>query len=143
MLLGHYCVKYIHITSNSKLPNISNLKPYKCVVVINDKMTESRQAEISSWLVTSGCLYMMAWGNNCSSWDDSVDLANLEQFDFGVIPNDKFVMTTWHESAPLKEAFEHCKYAAHHPIHDLDNVVILHLAEQASDDRYKQEYIDA
>lgn len=51
-------------------------------------------------------MYMMAWGVGCSSWDDSVDLANLEQCGFGDIPDEAFVMTTWHERDTLQQVFE-------------------------------------
>jgi hypothetical protein len=70
---------------------------------------------------------MMAWGPGCSSWDDSVDLANLEQFNFGEVPDDRFVMTTWHESEPLLEVFEFSKFTAMHPTIEIENTLILHV----------------
>ena len=84
------------------LPDISNLNPFRAVVAIEETVTQEWQSEVSRWLVESGCLYLMAWGNNCSSWDTSVDIANLEAFDYEDIPEVNFVMTTWHEDEPLK-----------------------------------------
>jgi hypothetical protein len=55
---------------------------------------------------------MLAWGRDCSSWDDSVDLANLQAFDFGDIPPNEFVMTTWHEEDSLAEVFQFAKQHA-------------------------------
>jgi hypothetical protein len=49
-----------------------------------------------------GCLYMMAWGIDCSIRDDAVDWANISDFDFKPIPPERFVMTTWH--APAKRS---------------------------------------
>ena len=40
-------------------------------------------------------------GHDCSSWDDSVDYANIE-FEPGLTP-DKFVMTTWHDDDTVDE----------------------------------------
>lgn len=70
---------------------------------------------------------MMAWGDDCGSWDDSVDMANLEAFDFGDIPDDDDVMTTWHENDSLKETFRFAKALARHPTVELSNVLILHV----------------
>ncbi len=78
---------------------------------------------------------MMAWGEDCASWDDSVDLANLEGFDFGEIPDDEFVMTTWHENEPLRQVFWFAKEVANHPAVKLDNFLILHIG--ADDKRAK------
>ncbi len=72
---------------------------------------------------------MMAWGTNCSSWDDSVDLANLEAHNFGDIPEDSFIMTTWHEKEELAETFEFAKHSAHHPSVELEDLLIIHVGE--------------
>jgi hypothetical protein len=45
---------------------------------------------------------MMAWGRECSSWDDSVDWANIDKFGDSPIPDDECVVTTWHEDEPAK-----------------------------------------
>ncbi|WP_456107224.1 DUF7684 family protein [Peristeroidobacter agariperforans] len=108
-------IEYQPVTEVGTLPDVRALAPYKCVVIIESSVSVARQVEISRWLVDSGCLYMMAWGPGCSSWDDSVDLANLEQFDFRDVPEDNFVMTTWHESESLSEVFGFSKFAAMHP----------------------------
>jgi hypothetical protein len=55
---------------------------------------------------------MLAWGLDCSSWDDSVDLANLQAFDFGDIPDHEHVMTTWHDEESLAEVFQFAKQHA-------------------------------
>ena len=73
-------IRYIQIQNNSDLPDIKNLNPFRAVVVIDEAISDEWQIKTSKWLVNSGCLYMMAWGNDCSSWDDSVDYANLEEW---------------------------------------------------------------
>lgn len=120
-------VQYIRIGANDPLPDLRKLAPYKAIVIIE---SDKRQEEISRWLVESGCLYMMAWGPRSTTWDDSVDHANLEQFGFGDIPDDSFVMTTWHDDESLEEVFRFSKTHATHASKELSNTVLLHLAEQ-------------
>jgi hypothetical protein len=74
---------------------------------------------------------MMAWGRACSSWDDSVDEANLAAFDFGDIPDESFVMTTWHEGEPLEEVFWFAEHAAIHPMMELTRTIIVHITANA------------
>lgn len=103
-------------------------RPFLALVVIRDEVTPEWQWAISKWLVAAGCLYMCAWGPGCSSWDDSVDYANLEAFSYGEIPEDRFVMTTWHDGEPLEEALWFAKYAAQHPTVPLDLALIVDIA---------------
>ncbi|MDD5058648.1 MAG: hypothetical protein PHQ60_12330 [Sideroxydans sp.] len=121
-------VKYFQILSGSEPPDISALKPFRTVVIVEDEFTPEWQSTIATWLVKSGCLYMMAWGKDCSSWDDAVDFANLEEFNFGEIPEDKDAMTTWHENEPLNEVFWFAKNSAHHPSIDLPNTILLDIS---------------
>jgi hypothetical protein len=117
--------EYIPLRSGSLLESTERFRPFKCVVLISEDVTAEWQQAVSRWLVASGCLYMMAWGVECSSWDDSVDLANLEQFDFGEIPDAEFVMTTWHRDEPLEDVFHFAKFAANHPTVEVENLVVL------------------
>ena len=80
---------------------------------------------------------MLAWGNACSSWDDSVDIANLEEFDYGEIPEAKLVMTTWHEKESIKEVFWFAKNNAFHPLVELKNTLLLDIAFLS----HKKEYL--
>ena len=93
-------------------------------------------------MVRVGCLYMMAWGVACSAWDDSVDEANLEAFGYGHIPEDRFVMTTWHERDPLEEVFWFAKYNAHHPTAKLDQTVILHIGGEEKKHEFLSSYAE-
>ena len=136
-------MEYLQIVPESKLPDISKLNPFRAVVVIDESVSPEWQKNVSSWLVKSGCLYMMAWGKDCSSWDDSVDLANLEAFDYKDIPEDKFVMTTWHEDEPLKEVFWFSKNNAFHPEVELPNTLLLHIAQKNREQEMLSEYSGA
>jgi hypothetical protein len=123
-------VKYIRLQSGDNLPAISDLQPFKAILVIEDDVSQIWQWDVSRWLVVSGCRYMMAWGPECGSWDDSVDEANLEAFNYDVIPQDHSVMTTWHEDEELSEVFWFAKHRAHHPAHELKNTVIVHISRE-------------
>ena len=120
-------LRYVKIQDGESLPDVGDLKPFKAIVVIENRPSREWLHRASRWLVDSGCLYMMAWGDDCESWDDSVDLANLEAFDFGDIPDEEDVMTTWHDSESLEDVFRFAKASAHHPTVALDNVLILHV----------------
>ena len=120
-------VTYLRIQPEAALPAVSTRLPTRVVVVADSEVSPKWQAVVSTWLVQSGCLYMMAWGNNCSSWDDSVDMANLEEFKFGQIPEDRFVMTTWHTDEPLAEVFWFSKNNAFHPTVELEHTILLHI----------------
>jgi hypothetical protein len=73
---------------------------------------------------------MMAWGEKCSAWDDSVDYTNLQQFNFVDILDDDFVMTTWHSNEPLHAFIWFAKVCDYHPIVDLPNTLILLISSQ-------------
>lgn len=124
---------YLHLAPEAVLPDITSLAPFRAVLIIEAVVAPTWQATVSEWLVRSGCLYTMAWGLGCSSWDDSVDMANIEQFEFKEIPEDKFVMTTWHDDEPLSEVFWFCKNSAFHSTIDLSNTLLLHIAARAKE----------
>jgi len=131
---------YLQVLPNSTLPEITNLCPFRAIVIIEEDVTVNWQTKVSEWLVSSGCLYMMAWGKNCSSWDDSVDYANLEEFDYGEIPKDKFVLTTWHENESLKEVFHFSKYSAFHLIVEIKNTLLLHISKTNNELAFLADY---
>ena len=111
----------------SQLPTIGQLGPFKAVLVLEQAVAQDWQDQVSEWLVRSGCLYMMAWGEECSSWDDSVDWANITVTGLDDIPDDQFVMTTWHDDEPLAETFWFAGWTAHHPTVSLEDVIIIHI----------------
>src|SRR5262249_29202922 len=103
---------YVHLRSGEPVPHLDSSQPFKGIVVIEDDVTSEWQASVSDWLVRNGCRYMMAWGHGCSEWDDSVDLASLDCFGYGETPEDKFVMTTWHNKETLEDVFWFATHAA-------------------------------
>ncbi len=123
---------YLHVQPNGELPNWRADGPFRCVVIVQADVSPDWRSRVSDWLVDAGCLYMMAWGSECSRWDDAVDDANLAAFDYGDIPEDRFIMTTWHENQPLSEALWFAKELANHPTVALRDTLLLHIAPNAS-----------
>jgi len=119
---------YFHVQPDAALPGIGYLAPFRAVVIVEEDVSAEWRTDVSDWLVRSGCLYMMAWGRDCSLWDDAVDWANIDHFLFKDIPEDRFVVTTWHDGDPLDEVFSFCKRLAIHPAVELPQVILLHIA---------------
>lgn len=136
-------VKYLQLEPRQKIPDISALNPFRAVLIIEETFTSEWQMQISNWLVSSGCLYMMAWGYKCITWDDSVDTANLEQFNYGDIPEDKFVITTWHENEPLKEVFWFSKHSAMHTKVEINKTLLLHITTESNEKYLLDKYAKA
>jgi hypothetical protein len=134
---------FVRLGSQDSPPDVSHLRPYKAVLVLESKVAPDRQAAISKWLVRTGCLYMLAWGVECSSWDDSVDLANLEAYDFGDIPEESDIMTTWHEGEPLQEVFWFAKNSAEHPVIPIENTLVIHFSDLNRADELKRQFDNA
>ena len=121
---------YVHLPPNGALPDISAYSPFRAVLVIEEVVAVEWQLLVSDWLVDSGCLYMMAWGIDCSSWDDSVDYSNILTWDCEEIPDEASVMTTWHERDSLEEVFGFCKDHANHSVVELRHTLIIHVSIQ-------------
>lgn len=123
-------LEYVHLRPGDIPPSLDDAAPFRAIVVIDAYVTREWQHQVSDWLVRAGCRYMMAWGKDCSAWDDSVDLAVLEKFDFGEIPQDDFVMTTWHADDTLDEAFWFSQFCAMHPSLELEKTYIVHISPE-------------
>ena len=119
---------YLFLQPESSLPDISGLYPFRCVIIIEEEVPFDWQSLVSKWLVKAGCLYMMAWGKDSSAWHDAVDLAMIEEFNYGNIPEERFMMTTWHENEQLEDVFWFAKNNAFHPNVALRNTLILHIS---------------
>jgi hypothetical protein len=121
-------LSYIHLPHGQNPPATGGTRPFRAVVVLEQGTSPEWRAQVSDWLVQSGCLYMMAWGPDSSAWDDSVDRANIAAFDGEEIPDDQFVMTTWHDDEPLSETFWFAVHTACHPTVSIDETLIVDVA---------------
>lgn len=76
-------------------------------------VTPDEQVALSDRIVAIGCRNAAILGFKCSSWDDSIDLANLEQFGFADIPDDRFVLTSWHTDESAEDVVEFVSRCSH------------------------------
>jgi len=136
-------VSYVHLPPEAELSSIGEAGPFRAVLVLEQAVADDWQSRVSEWLVKSGCLYMMAWGVECSSWDDSVDGANLSVVGLEDIPDDRFVMTTWHDNEPLTETFWFAGFTAHHPTVPLEHVVIIDIGPTSRESQMLNAYKEA
>lgn len=121
---------YIQLKSGEPLPTIDASIPFLAIVCIEkDDVLEQWRSEVSAWLVDNGCRYAISWGPSCSLWDDAIDEAILAAFDYAEIPEDNFVMTTWHEDEKLSDVFWFAKNAAKHPSIELNRRMLIHISE--------------
>ena len=118
---------YIQISEGRPLPEVGKFGPFRAIVVLDATYSDEWQDEVSRWLVNNGCLYMMAWGLNCSSWDDSVDYAQIQKYLPGDVPEHEFVMTTWHNDETLESVFWFAQFNAHDPYDLITNTLIVHV----------------
>lgn len=135
-------LSYLHLTEGQG-PPVIGLGLFKAVIVADQDVAEDWRGSICDWLVGSGCLYAMAWGTGCGAWHDAVDIANLSAFGWGEIPEERHVMTTWHETEPLAETFWYAGFCAFHPTIPLAETLILHIGPEARRDDLLKAYVDA
>ena len=135
-------LKYLHLSPGQDPPPLK-FGPFRAVIVSEIEVTQEWRNHIAEWLLKNGCLYVIAWGIECENWHDTVDWANLEEFDFDDIPDDKFVMTTWHDREPLSEALFFAGQCALHPDIELEHTVIVHIANDAIEAELLEAYTNS
>lgn len=133
--------QYMHLVSGAIPPPIA-CRPTRVLVVLDCPVDPDWQDLVSRWLVDSGCLYMLAWGEGCGSWDDSVDFASLESFGYGEIPDTSLVMTTWHEQESFAEFLQFAKHSAQHPEGALERTLILHIGPVPRESQVVRAYVE-
>jgi hypothetical protein len=121
-----HALHYLHLPPGASAPALDE-QPTRALVMLDTSVEPLWQGEISRWLTRIGCLYMLAWGVECSSWDDAVDDANLEAFDYGDIPRDREVLTTWHADDSMQDYLWFAKHSAVHHAVELTRTLILHI----------------
>ena len=135
-------LKYLHLHPDQVPPGLTS-GPFRAVIVSEVAVTQDWRNRIAGWLVNGGCLYVVAWGVECQEWHDTVDWTVLEAFDFGDVPDDKFVMTTWHDNEPLSDALWFAGHCALHPDIDLEETIILHIADEGRRDEMMAKYSES
>lgn len=121
---------YIHLPVGHTPPSLEGCRPFKAILVIEQATDDGWRSGVCEWLVRVGCRYLLAWGLDCETWHDKVDEANLAAFNFQEIPDDDFIMTTWHADEPLREVMWFAVHAACHPTISLDHTIIVHISDE-------------
>jgi hypothetical protein len=134
---------YLQLPPGGEAPNLAHLSPFLAILLAEEEADELWQADISRWLVASGCRYLLAWGKDCEAWHDMVDDAALEAFDYEDVPDEHKVIATWHEDEEREEVFWFAKHRAAHPSHSFKATVILDIALFNRKDEIEQAYADA
>jgi len=119
--------EYLHLKPGDPLPKLSG-GFFKSVLVIESQTTPEWQAEVSDWLVRSGCRYMMACGLQRQSWHDNVDWADVDRTTKQYVPETDFVMTTDHGSP--RDAFWFCQNCAIHDSFTFENTYVMHISAE-------------
>lgn len=136
-------VKYLHLPPDSPLPELGGMHRFKAVLAVESDASQMWQWDVSRWLVSSGCRFLLAWGTDCAEWEEAVDDANLERFDYGDIPEDETVLTSRHEDEDLEEVFWFAKHRARHPVLDLNDTLLIHITDVESREEFERLYADA
>lgn len=134
---------YLNVAEGQSKLSVEDIGPYRVVVICEREISDAQRNDIARELCETGCRYMMAWGHECSLWDDAVDNANLEQFDFQAIPDSSFVMTTWHAKESLDEVFWFAKNNAIHADVELRETVLVHFGDPERESDYLCRFTEA
>ena len=115
---------------------------FKCLVLIEREVGTDYRKEVSAALVAAGCLHALAWGLDCSLWDDAVDWAFLDYHGYGDYPEDKFVMTSWHDDETLEETVHFAKHCTTYSDVKLDDILVLDFTGRERGDYIAMLYAD-
>lgn len=100
--------------------------PYVLLVISNDvSITKDDIDRFSSSIIESEVKCVLAWGKECSLWDDMIDWCVLEKYDYK-IPEDKNIVTTWHDDESLDDVIQFAITNADY-IYECESLVILNI----------------
>lgn len=73
------------------------------LVAVDTTITGAERWAVSEQIIRANCRYAVCAGHDCSRWDDSIDEALLASDPNFSPPDERFVMTTWHENESLDD----------------------------------------
>ncbi len=109
-------IAYLELAANQDILYDLPKHPYIAILAIyNNSITPDWQNQCADWIVNSKyCYQAMAWGYECSSWDDALDFSYLESCNYFV--NDDYdFMTTWHQNQKLEDVIEFAEFCVRFP----------------------------
>lgn len=101
------------------------------LVVSDTSITDDERNFVSDEIIRQGCRYAVCWGHECSRWDDSIDWSEMSRYPDFKSPDERFVMTTWHEDESLDEVVEFLRWNTAFNHYDTERVLVLILGGDA------------
>ncbi len=101
------------------------------LVASDASITDAEREFVCDEIIRQGCRYAVCWGHECALWDHSIDWSEMSRFPDFKSPDERFVMTTWHEDVPLEEAIENLRWATGFDDYDTERVLVLILGGDA------------
>lgn len=100
-------LKYLQIPRPFRFTSPFEGEEFVVLLYIDEKqIPPEEQEKLSDEIVAEGCRYAVCAGHLCSSWDDSIDMADLRRNNMEI--NEKtFVMTSWHDDESLEDIVFH------------------------------------
>jgi hypothetical protein len=97
-------VRFVHLRRPYRFESPFDDAYVLLLEVTDPAVTYEEQLALSRSIVGSGCRWALCRGVECSSWDDSIDLAFLaaQQRD----ESRPFLSTTWHDDESLLDTLE-------------------------------------
>lgn len=120
------------LISNQEITFDLPQKPYILVIAIHSDSVSNEWRNICcDWIVKSEqCYWALAWGHECSIWDDALDWSYLEFCNYDLPEDDDYnLMTTWHEDQTLDEVIEFAESVVVNtlPQQDLYQIIVLNI----------------
>lgn len=92
----------VHLMPGDAVPSFALGEDFKCVIWTSCAMENAWRNQVSEALVANRLRYMLAGGLDGTIWDDAVDWAYIVTDPDFDPPDDRFVMTEWHDDEPLE-----------------------------------------
>ena len=101
------------------------------IAIHNDSVSNEWRNICCDWIVKSEqCYWALAWGHECSIWDDALDWSYLEFCNYDLPEDDDYnLMTTWHEDQTLDEVIEFAESVVVNtlPQQDIYQIIVLNI----------------
>lgn len=126
----------MQLTKDIKLPDAPPVSPFRAIIVSEESISEEQRKLVSDWLVSSGCVMMMVWGEDSSSWEHQVLQSKWEAIESGLVAENFHIMILCFPDEPLSDMF----LISGSGVDMASNVLILHISSTDKKDELLAEY---
>jgi hypothetical protein len=141
--MQNHAIRYLHLGPDDALPVLEGLRQFKAIIVVEADVHETMMWDVSRWLIEAGCAYALAWGKDSEAWREALEDASLEAVNYEEVADPQRVLTTSHEDEDLDEVFWFAQHRATHPAHELNDTLLLHIADAPRREELEAQYRDA